>query len=66
VEYPGVPTGVPGELYDLTADPYQLQNRYADPAAQAQVQVWRQWLAAMRTCSGLLCQVLETYFVVPR
>jgi N-acetylglucosamine-6-sulfatase len=66
VEYPDVQTGVRGELYDMTSDPHQLQNRYAEEAVQPQVQVWRQWLAAMRTCSGVVCQILEAFFTVPK
>jgi arylsulfatase A-like enzyme len=65
-EFPEVQPGVGGELYDMTADPNQLQNLYAQPAVQPQVLVWRQWLTAMRSCSGVVCQILEALFTVPR
>ena len=65
-EYQGVTTGVAGELYDMTADPFQLQNKYAAPELRARVVLWRQWLAAMRTCSGAVCQILEALFTVPQ
>jgi len=46
------------ELYDLKADPYQLQNIYtsADPALIAELQ---SRLHELRTCSGDGCRVAE-------
>lgn len=45
------------ELYHLGRDPYELENRSADP----RLAVEREWLAAvlagMRSCSGPSCQV---------
>jgi N-acetylglucosamine-6-sulfatase len=62
VRYPTVPDGLNGEYYDLTADPYELENRYADPARQAEIQRLEAWLTALKTCKGIACYLLETYF----
>jgi arylsulfatase A-like enzyme len=64
-EYANV-TGINGELYDIAADPHQLESLYTKPEVQPQVQIWRQWLTAMRGCSGVVCQIFEAYFQVPR
>lgn len=62
VRYPTVTTGLNGEYYDLATDPYELENRYTDPARQTEVQRLELWLNALKTCRGLGCYVLETYF----
>lgn len=64
VKYPTVTSGVNGELYDLSTDPYRLENRYLDPARAAEVGRLEQWLNALKTCSGLTCYILETYFTL--
>jgi arylsulfatase A-like enzyme len=64
VHYPTAGDGVSGEFYDLTVDPHQLSNLYADPNYQQRIGVWQQWLNAFKTCSGSVCQLLENYFIV--
>jgi N-acetylglucosamine-6-sulfatase len=44
------------ELYDLTADPDELQSRHADPAAQGFAASLAQRLAALRLCAGASCR----------
>jgi hypothetical protein len=46
------------ELYDLQADPYELQNSYdsADPALRARLQAR---LDAVRHCAGASCRAAE-------
>lgn len=46
------------ELYDLWADPYELENVYetADPALVAELKTK---LEALKTCSGAACRVAE-------
>jgi N-acetylglucosamine-6-sulfatase len=60
--YPTVSDGVDGELYDLSQDPYELTNLYLDPARAAERARMESWLAALKTCRGLGCQLLEAYF----
>jgi N-acetylglucosamine-6-sulfatase len=62
VRYPTVTSGMNGELYDLSIDPYELENRYADPARSQEVSRLQQWLGALTGCSGLTCYILETYY----
>jgi N-acetylglucosamine-6-sulfatase len=61
--YAGAPAD--GELYDLVSDPYELENRFRDPLRQAEAAALDQWLAAMATCSGSVCRLLEQLFAVP-
>jgi N-acetylglucosamine-6-sulfatase len=62
VQYPTVTTGIVGELYDLEADPYQLQNLYTDPLRQSEKDRLESWVNAMKTCRGLGCYILENLF----
>ena len=64
VRYPNVPSGLTGELYDLSTDPYQLQNLFADPGRVSERDQLEAWLNAMKTCAGVTCQLLENYFVL--
>jgi arylsulfatase A-like enzyme len=43
------------ELYDLVADPYQLQSRHADPAFAALRTQLVARLARLRACAGSAC-----------
>jgi N-acetylglucosamine-6-sulfatase len=61
VRYPNL-SGLDGELYDLTQDPFQMQNRYTDPARRAERDWLELWLNALKTCRGTTCQALENYF----
>lgn len=45
------------ELYDLTADPHQLDNRAGDPAHAARRAVLASALARLRGCAGAACEV---------
>jgi arylsulfatase A-like enzyme len=47
------------ELYDLGADPDQLQNLASDAANGAEVDRLHAWLDAFRTCSGGACRSVE-------
>jgi arylsulfatase A-like enzyme len=47
------------ELYDVTADPYQLHNLAADPAQASVVARLRDVLHALETCSGSSCRTAE-------
>lgn len=62
VKYPTVTSGVTGELYDLAADPYELDNRYLHPGSAAEVTRLQLWTDALRACRGVGCYILETYF----
>ncbi len=44
------------ELYDLLADPYELQSLHADAAYDAQQAELAARLALLRNCAGLACQ----------
>jgi N-acetylglucosamine-6-sulfatase len=46
------------ELYDLGADPYQLDNQYesADPS---RIEYAEEWLEALRGCAGATCRAAE-------
>jgi N-acetylglucosamine-6-sulfatase len=59
VRYPGVTTGLNGELYDLNLDPYQLQNLYTDPARAPEVGFLNLMMNYLRSCRGLGCTLLE-------
>jgi arylsulfatase A-like enzyme len=65
VRYPTVSSGVPGEYYDLAADPAELENVFTDPARQTQVQWLELWLAALKNCKGAGCNWLESNFSWP-
>lgn len=66
LQYVAVAEGVAGEYYDMAVDPFQLQNLFARSDRQTEISTLKQWLAAMRSCGGGFCQVLEDYFSVPR
>ena len=54
--------GVPAidyELYDLHADPAQLQSLYADPAYAKTVDELATWLATLADCAGETCRQAE-------
>ena len=55
VRYPGLATGVTGELYDLAADPYQLDNRFLDPARATEINRLNTFLAGLYYCRGTGC-----------
>lgn len=44
------------ELYDLRSDPYQLENRAADPAYEEIRRRLERSLSRLRACSGTTCQ----------
>jgi N-acetylglucosamine-6-sulfatase len=62
VKYPTVTTGVAGELYDLSVDPDQLENRFGDPSNATLIGQMDPWLSALQACRGLDCAILESYF----
>ena len=62
VRYPTVTTGLNGELYDLTADPHQLENVYLHPARQAEVARLNLYMALLRGCRGTGCTLWENVF----
>lgn len=59
VRYPTAATGVTGELYNMAADPHQMDNLYGNPADQTEVTYNNDWLQMMKTCSGDACRTLE-------
>ena len=62
VKYPTVTTGFTGELYDLSLDPFELQNLFGDPARQAERDRLDVWMGLMKTCRGAGCWLYENYF----
>jgi hypothetical protein len=62
VRYPGLTTGLNGELYDLALDPHQLQNVYTDPARAAEVSRLNLFTAALSTCRGFTCALIENSY----
>jgi arylsulfatase A-like enzyme len=47
------------ELYDLHADPFQLESLHADPGHADEVQQLSAWLATLVSCSGQSCRNAE-------
>jgi hypothetical protein len=48
-----------GELYDLTADPFQLESLHDDPGHADEVQELSAWLATLEDCNGQSCRNAE-------
>jgi N-acetylglucosamine-6-sulfatase len=59
VRYPTITTSLNGELYDLDADPDQLDNRFLDPARQTEVGRFDIFLYYFKSCKGSTCALLE-------
>ena len=49
--------GIEEEFYELVSDPYQLDNRVADPACAAAVAFMRQMTRVFASCAGASCWV---------
>jgi hypothetical protein len=45
------------ELYDLNADPYELENKASDPAYAGDRDALRKTNAKLKTCAGQDCWV---------
>jgi arylsulfatase A-like enzyme len=56
VEYP---RSSEQELYDLAADPAQLQNRAGDPDRANELDDLQAWSEALRSCAGASCREVE-------
>jgi arylsulfatase A-like enzyme len=48
------------ELYDLIADPYQLQSRHDDPAYAEMKATLRSRLEMLKTCAGVTCRAADS------
>jgi arylsulfatase A-like enzyme len=59
VRYPSLTTGVNGELYDLAADPFQLENRFEDPASATVISQLNLRIALLYGCRGSSCVYFE-------
>lgn len=47
------------ELYDLAADPYQIQSLHADPSRAAEISILHGLLASLKACAGSTCVTAE-------
>ena len=47
------------ELYDLAADPAQLQNLAGDPDRANELDDLQAWSEALRSCAGASCREVE-------
>jgi N-acetylglucosamine-6-sulfatase len=47
------------ELYDLNADPFQMESRHADPGTAEIREGLSAWLATLEACSGQRCRDAE-------
>ena len=45
------------ELYDLTADPYELENKADDPAYARDLVALRKTLDPLKSCAGASCWI---------
>jgi arylsulfatase A-like enzyme len=62
VKYPNVLGGFEAEYYDLAVDPFQLNNQFYEASRQAERARLELFLAALKSCKGVSCQILENYF----
>lgn len=62
VQYPGLANGIPGELYDLATDPFQLQNLYTDPARLNEKGFLEGVVNGLKKCRGVSCYLWENLF----
>lgn len=53
------------EYYDLSEDPWQLENRVLDPASQDEVARLRKLLAELSSCVGDSCRIIGSEESVP-
>jgi N-acetylglucosamine-6-sulfatase len=60
--YPTLTSGMTAELYDLSADPSELENVIMDPQRSSEATRLALWLGALRTCRALTCVTLENSF----
>lgn len=47
------------DFYDLSEDPYQLQNLYPGGTRPKEIMVLRSWLDQLKRCAGSQCRALE-------
>jgi N-acetylglucosamine-6-sulfatase len=47
------------ELYDLSTDPYELDNLISSPDRRGEVATFEAWLAALSTCAAGECRTIE-------
>jgi hypothetical protein len=50
---------VDGELYDLTPDPFELENRFRDPARQSEISRMDLVMYYLGTCKRSTCVFVE-------
>jgi arylsulfatase A-like enzyme len=58
--YPTVSTGIRGELYDVGADPFEMNNLFL--SRPAEVSFIDPWLTGLKTCRGVVCSYYESNF----
>lgn len=62
VQYPTETSGTTRELYDLTLDPWQMDNVVLDPARTSEANRMELFLNSLKTCRGIGCALLENFF----